>query len=305
MLNKNALNIGIFYALLAYLLWGFLPIYWKSLNEVNAGAVLAHRVVWSFVFLILLILLTRQTKPFIKAASVIFKSKKTTIILFLASIVISLNWLTFIWAVQNDFVIQTSLGYYINPLISVVMGIVFLKERLSLSQVLAVSLAAISVLYLTFSYGVFPWVSLILAFSFATYGLLKKFIVINSIYSLTIETLFITPIALIFLLFFNQANPSFTEFPISIILLLIGAGIATAVPLVLFGRAVQELSLSFIGILQYLAPTIMLLLGVFVYGESFTTAHFVSFVLIWFALIIFISSSLIDNSNKSKDSQLS
>lgn len=304
-MNKNALNIGIFYALLAYLLWGFLPIYWKSLNEVNAGAVLAHRVVWSFVFLILLILLTRQTKPFIKAASVIFKSKKTTIILFLASIVISLNWLTFIWAVQNDFVIQTSLGYYINPLISVVMGIVFLKERLSLSQVLAVSLAAISVLYLTFSYGVFPWVSLILAFSFATYGLLKKFIVINSIYSLTIETLFITPIALIFLLFFNQANPNFTEFPISIILLLIGAGIATAVPLVLFGRAVQELSLSFIGILQYLAPTIMLLLGVFVYGESFTTAHFVSFVLIWLALIIYISSSLIDNSNKSKDSQLS
>ena len=303
-MNKKALNIGIFYALLAYLFWGFLPIYWKSLNEVNAGAVLAHRVVWSFVFLSLLVLLTRQTKPFIHAAYSIFKSKKTTVILFSASIVISLNWLTFIWAVQNDFVIQTSLGYYINPLISVVMGIVFLKERLSLAQGLSVSLVAISVLYLTFSYGVFPWVSLILAFSFATYGLLKKFIVINSIYSLTIETLFITPIALIFLLFFNQANTSFTEFPTSIILLLIGAGIATAVPLVLFGRAVQELSLSFIGILQYLAPTIMLLLGVFVYGESFTTAHFISFVLIWFALIIYITSSLLDNSNKSKHSQL-
>lgn len=197
-MNKKTFNIGIIYALLAYLLWGVLPIYWKMLNEVNAGAVLAHRIIWSFVFLVLMIIFTNQIKPFFKAAAVIFNSKKTIIILFAASIVISLNWLTFIWAVQNNFVIQTSLGYYINPLISVVMGIIFLKERLSLAQALAVGLATVSVLYLTFSYGVFPWVSLILAFTFATYGLLKKFIIINSIYSLTIETLFITPIALIF-----------------------------------------------------------------------------------------------------------
>lgn len=304
-MNKVNLNTGIVYALLAYLLWGFLPVYWKTLNEVNAGAVLAHRIIWSFVFLSLLILLTKQTKPFLKAASLIFKSKKTTLTLFAASIVISLNWLVFIWAVQNDFVIQTSLGYYINPLISVVMGILFLKERLSIAQGLAVGLAAISVLYLTFSYGVFPWVSLILAFSFATYGLLKKFIVINSIYSLTIETLFITPIALIFLMFFNQANPNFTEFSPLIIILLIGAGVATAVPLILFGKAVQELSLSFIGILQYLAPTIMLILGIFIYGENFTKSHLISFVFIWLALIIYMTSSFMENSNKSKYSHLS
>lgn len=301
-MKKNTINTGILYALLAYLLWGFLPIYWKTLNEVSSGTVLAHRVIWSFIFLSLLIILTNQTKPFIKSAYLVFKSKKTMLILFTASIVISLNWLTFIWAVQNDFVIQTSLGYYINPLISVVMGIIFLKERLSLAQTLAVGLAAISVLYLTFNYGVFPWVSLILAFSFATYGLLKKFITINSIYSLTIETLFVTPLALIFLLFFNQSSTNFTELPTLIIMLLIGAGIATAVPLILFGRAVQELSLSFIGILQYLAPTIMLLLGIFLYDETFSTAHLISFILIWIALIIYITSSLIENSHKSKHS---
>lgn len=301
-MNKNTLRSGIFYALIAYLLWGFLPIYWKTLDEVSSGTVLAHRVIWSFVFLSLLIVLTNQTKPFIQSAKLVFKSKKTLLILFTASIVISLNWLTFIWAVQNDFVIQTSLGYYINPLISVVMGIVFLKERLSLAQVLAVGLVAISVLFLTFSYGVFPWVSLILAFSFATYGLLKKFITINSIYSLTIETLFVTPIALLFLIFFNQASANFIELPTLIMMLLIGAGVATAVPLILFGKAVQELSLSFIGLLQYLAPTIMLLLGIFLYDEVFSTAHLVSFILIWVALAIYIASSLLDNSNKSKDS---
>lgn len=298
-MNKKTFNIGIIYALLAYLLWGVLPIYWKMLNEVNAGAVLAHRIIWSFVFLVLMIIFTNQIKSFFKAAAVIFNSKKTIIILFAASIVISLNWLTFIWAVQNNFVIQTSLGYYINPLISVVMGIIFLKERLSLAQALAVALATVSVLYLTFSYGVFPWVSLILAFTFATYGLLKKFIVINSIYSLTIETLFITPIALIFLIFFNQNNTHFIDFSNVTIVLLIGAGIATAVPLILFGRAVQDLSLSFIGILQYLAPTIMLILGIFLYDESFTKAHFISFALIWIALIIYLASSLLDNSKHS------
>lgn len=301
-MNNNTIKIGIFYALLAYLLWGFLPIYWKTLDEVSAGTVLAHRVIWSFIFLSLLIILTNQTKPFIKSAYLVLQSKKTMLILFTASIVISSNWLTFIWAVQNDFVIQTSLGYYINPLISVVMGIVFLKERLSKAQTLAVGLAALSVLYLTFNYGVFPWISLILAFTFATYGLLKKFITINSIYSLTIETLFITPIALLFLLFFNQSNNNFTDLPTFIIILLIGAGIATAIPLVLFGKAVQVLSLSFIGILQYLAPTIMLLLGIFLYDETFSTAHLISFVLIWIALIIYITSTLIENSHKSKDS---
>lgn len=298
-MNKKTLNVSIIYALLAYLLWGVLPIYWKMLDEVNAGGVLAHRIIWSFVFLVLMIIFTNQIKAFFKAAALIFNSKKTIMILFAASIVISLNWLTFIWAVQNDFVIQTSLGYYINPLISVVMGIIFLKERLSLAQALAVGLATISVLYLTFSYGVFPWVSLILAFSFATYGLLKKFISINSIYSLTIETLFITPIALIFLIFFNQNNTQFIDFSTLTISLLIGAGIATAIPLILFGRAVQDLSLSFIGILQYLAPTIMLILGIFLYNESFTKAHFISFTLIWIALIIYLASSLLDNSKHS------
>ncbi len=301
-MNKNALNTGIFFALIAYLLWGFLPIYWKTLEEVSSGTVLAHRVIWSFIFLSLLIILTNQIKPFIKSVKLILKSKKTMLILFAASIVISINWLTFIWAVQNDFVIQTSLGYYINPLISVVMGIVFLKERLSLAQALAVGLAAVSVLFLTFSYGVFPWVSLILAFSFASYGLLKKFITINSIYSLTIETLFVTPIALLFLIFFNQTTTNFTDLPTLTIILLVGAGVATAVPLILFGKAVQELSLSFIGILQYLAPTIMLLLGIFLYDEAFSTAHLVSFILIWIALIIYITSSLIENSHKSKHS---
>src|SRR5690625_1622634 len=213
-----------------------------------------------------------------------------------ASIIISLNWLTFIWAVQAGYVIQTSLGYYINPLVSVLLGVLFLKEKLSHAQILSIIIAGGAVIFLTFSYGVFPWISLLLAFTFAIYGLLKKIVHISAVFSLAIETLLITPVALTYLLVIYRSNLGFIQGEMSMNLLLILAGAATAIPLLLFGISVQFIPLSMAGILQYIAPTIMLFLGVFLYGEHFTLAHLITFVLIWISLIIFMVSSF-----KSKD----
>lgn len=302
--NTNQKN-GIIYALFAYLIWGFLPIYWKSLEGITAGPILAHRIIWAFLLLLIIILVTKQFRGFVKSIKDVFNSKKVLIILFSASIIISFNWLIYIWAVQNAHVIQTSLGYYINPLLNVVLGMLFLKERLSKAQTLSVALAAVGVLYLTISYGQFPWIALILASTFAVYGLLKKLITLNPIFSLTIETLFIAPIALIYLTFFNDSDTAFLALTPMTITLLIGGGVVTAVPLLLFGKAVQHISLSMAGILQYLAPTLILLIGVFLYDEPFTQAHLFAFVFIWSALIIYMISSIKQNSHKSKHSKLS
>src|SRR5690625_2196218 len=169
-------NKGILYGVSAYLLWGFLPIYWKLLDNSGADVVLAHRIIWSFAFMSVFILVTGRTTDFMSELKRIIKNKKTMLIITSASIIISLNWLTFIWAVQAGYVIQTSLGYYINPLVSVLLGVLFLKEKLSHAHILSIIIAGGAVIFLTFSYGVFPWISLLLAFPFAIYGLLKKIV---------------------------------------------------------------------------------------------------------------------------------
>lgn len=290
-MNRNV-KLGITYALIAYLIWGVLPIYWKFVEDARPDAVLAHRIIWSFVFMTVIILLTKNFKPFIKECKRIMHNKKTLTVIISASLLISLNWLIFIWAVQNDFVVQSSLGYYINPLVNVVLSLLFFKEVLSKAQIAAVALAAIGVLYLTFSYGVFPWVSLILAATFSIYGLLKKIVNIKPMFSLAIETLIVTPFALIYLIYFFGPSLGFSTQPTSLNLLLIFAGVATAVPLLLFGTAVQMISFSFIGFLQYIAPTMMLIIGVFMYDEPFTQAHLISFILIWLALILYMLSTI-------------
>ncbi|MUV37478.1 Protein RarD [Lentibacillus sp. JNUCC-1] len=283
-------KFGILYTAGAYFLWGLLPIYWKLVDEVPAGQILAHRIVWSFVFVSVLVLITKKGRPFLHAFKALFQTKKQAVQLLAASLVITLNWLTFIWAVNSGHVVQASLGYYINPLVSIVLGIVFLKEGISRRLIVSFILASLGVLYLTFSYGVFPWVSIVLALSFAFYGLIKKTISIGPMFGLTIETMFVTPIALIYLS--AVSNPALTlESAITPTgLLLMGAGAATAVPLLLFAAGAQKIPLSMVGFLQYIAPTLMLILGVFVYNEVFTSAHFIAFVLIWSALFIYMSS---------------
>ncbi|AVR00648.1 EamA family transporter RarD [Oceanobacillus sp. M65] len=290
-MNAKQEQTGILLTAGAYLLWGFLPIYWKAVNHVSAGEILAHRIVWSFVFMLVLIALLGKWSTVLKECKAILTNKKQLIAVIFASIMITLNWLTFIWAVNSDHVLQASLGYYINPLISILLGILVLKETLTKRQLVSFILAGAGVLFLTVSYGVFPWVSLLLAMSFGLYGLFKKRLNVGAFASLTIETMFITPIAILYLLIIPenifQANTFFT----SSTLLLIGAGIVTAVPLLLFAGGARRIPLAMIGFLQYIAPTIMLVLGVFVYNETFTTAHLIAFSLIWIALINYMLST--------------
>src|SRR5690625_4011138 len=200
-MEQNNMKLGMINGIFAYLIWGLLPIYWKSLYSYGADVVFSHRIIWSFVFMFLLIILTKQSKPFIHETKRIFKNKKLTILMFLIALIISGNWLIFIWAVQAGYVLQASLGYYINPLVNIFLGVIILKERLSRAQTISCVLAFIGVLFLTISYGVFPWISLSLAFSFGLYGLLKKIADIHSMYSLAIETTIILPFILFYFIY--------------------------------------------------------------------------------------------------------
>lgn len=293
-------KIGIIYTASAYLLWGFLPIYWKLIQEVPAGEILAHRIIWSFLFMVAVILVMRKGKAFIKECKLIIHDKRKLIGITLASVMISINWLTYIWAVNSDHVIQASLGYYINPLVSILLGIIVLNETLTRRQLLSFILAGIGVTYLTISYGVFPWVALLLAFSFGFYGLLKKMVDIGAMFGLAIETMIVTPLALFYVPIFTENTFVKGDILSNTNLLLIGAGIVTAIPLLLFASGAKKIPLSMVGFLQYIAPTIMLVLGIFVYHETFSTSHLVSFMLIWIALIIYMGSAHRRPSRKKK-----
>ena len=290
--NKN-MKTGIMLGIITYILWGFFPIYWKLLDIYEPDVILANRIIWSCLFMVGYLFFTGKLRSFFSLCTTLLKDKQKMLYITLASIEISANWLIYIWAVHNNFVIQASLGYYMNPLLSIVLGVLFLKEALYPAQKVALLFASFGVLYLTISYGVFPWISIALALSFGLYGLFKKAVKLDSAYSLTVETLLLTPIALIYLFSFVgvdlgfAASTSWTDTGLLLI-----SGIATAVPLLLFGYAVAYIPLSLAGILQYIAPTIMLILGVFLYDEPFTSAHFVTFTCIWIALILFVSSTL-------------
>ncbi|MCP3772922.1 EamA family transporter RarD [Paenibacillus sp. MZ04-78.2] len=283
------MNAGIGYGLLAYLAWGLLPLFWKTFNSVSSGEILGHRVVWSFVFVALLLLIGGRWKA-LKSA---FSERKNVLPMVVCSLLISLNWLIFIWAVNHDRVVETSLGYYINPLISVLLGICFLGERLRAVQWAAMAIATTGVAILTFSYGSVPWVSLVLALSFGVYGLVKKKMQLEPMISLGGETIVVLPVAAVYLLVVGMTGQSTTSsLSMGYQLLLALSGVATAMPLLWFAQAAQRLSLTTVGFLQYLAPTISLILGVALYDEPFTTVHLIGFCLIWSALLLFTLSSL-------------
>lgn len=286
--QSNEMFRGILSAVGAYLLWGILPVYWKQISYVPAYEILAHRVVWSFFFMFAIILATRSLEQFIDETVQIWHNRKKLAGLFIASFLISINWLIYIWAVNESRIVETSLGYYINPLVSVLLGIIVLKEKISFWQTVSFALAAIGVINMTASFGSVPWISLSLALSFAFYGMCKKVLNIGAVTATTLETLIVAPIAVIYLIYLEgQGVASFSLSAPETAAFLLGAGAVTATPLLLFAGGANRLPLSLLGFTQYLSPTISLTLGVLLYHEPFTNTHLISFSAIWLALAIF------------------
>jgi chloramphenicol-sensitive protein RarD len=278
------MNKGIWNGLAAYVMWGFFPIYWKLLHDVPALQVIGHRIGWSFILLVGVILFTKQWKNFRSAALV----PKVIGLYAIAGVLLSINWLIYVWGVNSGFIVETSLGYFINPLISVLLGVVFLHERLRTLQWIPVGLAAAGVLYLTVTYGRLPWIALSLAFSFGIYGFVKKLAPLGSLYGLTLETALVFPFALLYLAFVETAGTgAFLHQGVLTDILLIGTGAVTSIPLLMFASAAREIPLTMIGILQYVAPTLQFLIGVFLYHEPFDHSRLVGFSLVWLALLIF------------------
>jgi chloramphenicol-sensitive protein RarD len=279
---------GVVYAASAFLIWGISPIYWKALRAVPAFEIILHRMVWSFFFLVPLILVMRRWKDFIDA----LKNYRTLLILLFTALIVGANWLLYIWAVNNNNLLQASLGYYINPLVNVVLGMVFLKERLRPPQILAVLLASSGVLYLTIYYGEFPWIALALALSFGLYGLIRKIAPVGALVGLTVETLLLSIPALVHLFYLDsQGVGNIFRVSLKLDLLLMGCALVTATPLLFFTLGARRLYLSTVGLLQYIAPSCMFLLAVFLFREPLVKAQVVTFIFIWTALAIYSTDS--------------
>lgn len=282
---------GVWFGISAYLCWGFFPLYWPLLDPASSLEVLAHRFIWSMVFVLIGITAMRGWGRFLAIA----RDRRLMLILTGAAIVIALNWGGFIYGVTHDHVIETSLGYFINPLVTVLLGVFVLKETLRPVQWLAVVVGGAAVVVLTVDYGRLPWIALLLAFSFATYGFLKKKANLASFDGLGMETAILTPIAIAYLLFLQSTGDlAFGHEGAGNALLLACTGIITAIPLLLFGAAATRLSLTTIGLLQYLGPFIQFILGLTIFDETMTSARWAGFVLVWLALVIFTTDGLIN-----------
>ncbi len=274
----------------AFFLWGIFPIYWKALKHVPSTQILAHRVVWSLVFILFLVSVQRRWK---EANPSISFYPNVPRFLF-TSFLLGANWLTYIWAVNTNQIVEASLGYFINPLVNVCLGMVFLRERLYRWQIISVVLAFIGVLFLTLHYGRVPWIAFTLAFTFGTYGLLRKTARAGSIVGLLFEAAILTPIALVYVITLGvQGSGAFGSIGFQTDILLTGAGLVTAIPLLLFAHGARRIQYSTVGFLQYIAPTGQLLVGVLLYKELFTYTHAISFGFVWVAIIIYSISSFI------------
>ncbi|MFC1922551.1 EamA family transporter RarD [Chloroflexota bacterium] len=293
------MNRGIWYGIGAYLIWGFFPIYLKALQGVPSLQIMFHRVLWAFLFVALLIII-RQDWPSLKES---IQKPRILLTYTMTASLLAVNWLIYIYGINSGQVVETSLGYFINPLVSVALGVVILHERLRPMQWFPIGLAAIGVLYLTLQYGSLPWIALGLAFSFGLYGLFKKISPLNALHGLTLETGILFIPAVLYLLFAeSQASGSFGHLDMDVTILLAFSGVVTALPLLLFTRAARSIPLSLLGILQYIAPTIQFLLGIFLYQEAFTLTRLVGFAIIWLALAIFTFEGLYERRNRAAES---
>lgn len=275
---------GIVYAVMAYTLWGLLPLYWKLLDEIPADEIFAHRILWSFIFVIAVLCFSKRLNAF----KDVLTDKKSFVGIIFCALLISANWYMYIWAVNANHVVEASMGYYINPLVVVLLAMIVFKEKLSLVQGVALILAAIGVIIIAVQYGKMPWVALGLAITFAFYGLFKKMIKVESMLGLAIETSMMVPIACIYIIL-KEVNGigALGTIPLRTMFILVCSGIATATPLFFFAKGAQRIPFTTLGFIQYISPTISLFLGVFVFKEAFTMTHFISFGFIWCGLILY------------------
>lgn len=277
---------GFFFAFGAYILWGILPIYWELISDISAFEILAFRIVLSMVFMLFILIMTKNTAPFKRDIKQLFTNPIQLIAIIAAGYVITINWGTFIWAVTNGHVLQSSLGYYINPLVSILLALIFLKERFNKLEWIAIGLAVMGVLYMTLKMGVFPGISLLLAGSFGVYGLIKKIVPIDAISSITIECIVTAPAGFIYLWYIWQ-NGGLSFGMNSSSFWLIFSGAVTAVPLILFSAGARRIPLSLTGFIQYIGPTLMFILGIFLFKEPFDIDQLITFVFIWIGIIIY------------------
>ncbi len=288
----NSPNIGkegLIYAILAYSAWGLLPLYWKLFGQIPALEVLSHRIIWSMLLLLVVLIYQGRSMEFAKT----WRSPRQVLFLLLTASLLTVNWGLYIYGVNSNRVIETSLGYFINPLVNVLLGVLILNERMHSGQQIAVVLAIMGVANLVWQVGEVPWIALTLAFSFAFYGLVRKLVPVSPMVGLTVETILMTPLAVIVISHGAVTNTGNFHTDTWLMLLFIGAGIMTSLPLLWFNNAALRLPLSTLGFFQYLAPTLQLLLGVFLYGETFSVAHRITFGLIWSALLTYSLSSLL------------
>lgn len=283
------MNNGLVNAIIAYIMWGILPLYWKLFNDVPASEILSHRVVWSFVFMAVLVAVQRRWGDIRRIAA----SRSQLLSLTASGLLIAVNWLIFIWAVNNGHVVETSLGYYLNPLLNVLLAVVFLHEKPNRGQWLAIAIASAAVLIIAINYGRFPWIAISLAVSFGLYGLAKKKTMQDASVGLLSETAVVLPVALGYWIYLAVTGES-TAWLLSPSMFagLLLSGAVTALPLLFFARAAARMSLSALGFVQYIGPTIMLLLSIFVFKETVSPVLLLGFGLIWTALIVYATSSV-------------
>ena len=281
---------GLATALSCYIIWGLLPLYWALLNHISPYNILAQRIIWSGICMAIVVF-GMHFKQFKKDFQLLREQRSQLVLLLVASVIISINWFTYIWAIANNQVMNTSLGYYINPLLNVVLGVILFKEFLSIPKKLSVLIATIGIALLTYQLGSLPIVSLILAFSFGLSGVVKKKLLISPFTSITFEAWLLTPLALLYTTLIDNTVWSYFGTDWYTTLLLIACGLTTSVPLVLFSYGAQLLPLNLLGFLQYVSPTIALLLAIFYFGESFDTPQMIAFGCIWIALAIYTMSN--------------
>lgn len=287
--QKSRTTIGYISAFSSSLIWGFTPIYFKALSDVPLIEILMHRMVWSFLLLLILLCVLRRWQTWLA----LIRSRRTMLIFIMTTLLVAGNWFVYIWAVNNGFIVQASLGYFIYPLVSVMLGVVFIRERLQPAQTMAVVLAGAGVTYLAVSHGQIPWISLALAFSFSIYAFIRKVTKADPLEGLAAEMLLMFAPAILYLVYLSRHHSAvFLSTGWTTDGLLIGTALITAVPLLLFNIGGKRLPLSSLSFLQYLAPTCQFLIGVFVYREPFSTAQMITFILTWLALIIFTADSI-------------
>jgi len=275
-------NKGLLFGISAYIIWGLLPLYWKLVEEAGAYEILAHRGIWSLLICISLLALRKQ----LRSAYVMVRSSRTLSLLFLASGLLTINWGVYIWSVTVNRVVEAALGYYITPLINVTFGVLLLREKLRPAQWIAVALAAAGVVILTLGYGSLPWIALVLAISWGSYSLIKKSLNLGALETLSLETLFAFLPNLVFLLIIESNGSAEFGSTWTISLLLFGAGAATVIPLLLFNGSTTRLPLSTVGLLQYITPTIMFFIGIFINNEDISMIKVIGFAFIWLALAV-------------------